>query len=170
MQGGFCAFKKIGSNFSKGDFVSLGFFVSRFFCGRTIKIDDTSSFIILTQKNNPAQQGTPHTLPLFSVRSKTKLFVEFSNFEYIFRCVRHAPCCSYDLFVKCDCSRYFKLTLKIWFLGPTFARGILCTPNFLGSTYSMSDSDSSYNKKKSDDEEDSDENYEDDSVVVIIIK
>ena len=32
-----------GSNFSKGDFVSLGFFVSHwFFCGQTIKIDDTS--------------------------------------------------------------------------------------------------------------------------------
>ena len=31
-----------GSNFSKGDFVSLGFFVSHWvFCGRTIKIDDT---------------------------------------------------------------------------------------------------------------------------------
>ena len=30
-----------GSNYSKGDFVSLGFLGHVFFCGRKIKIDDT---------------------------------------------------------------------------------------------------------------------------------
>ena len=39
----FSRFMSGGSNFSKGDFVSLGFFLCPigFFCGRTIKIDDT---------------------------------------------------------------------------------------------------------------------------------